>query len=273
MTPAERREKNIPQRNYKGPATEEKPKATIRDIHASTDNDEVGGFSPFLNCDVFRIHGNVEQIERSKTMSKFTAAKTAVLFCTDVAARGLDIPNVTTIIQYDPPVDTEDYVHRVGRTARIGNDGISYLFLQENELGFVDLLRDRQVQIKPYSYDNLIMKGVEAMKGDNTELCMAALRAETIQTVKDNDLTLQAGQAWAASIAAYTSHHKSTRGIFRSQELHLGHLATAFGLDKAPAEIKEMIHEDRDLQERINKPPEEKKEYLPAFEERTSEFL
>ena len=287
-TPEMRRINHIPQRNYKGPSIKDKEaaaaaaagltdeqkaeaKITIRDIHASTDNDEVGSWSPFLECEVFRIHGNVDQIERSKTMAKFTAAEHAVLFCTDVAARGLDIPDVALIVQYDPPVDTEDYVHRVGRTARIGHDGISFLFLQERELGFIDLLHDRHVQIKEYK--NLIEKAVEEMKGDRTDTCMAALRAETISTVKENDLDLLAAQAWAASIAAYTSHHKSTRGIFRSQELHLGHYATAFGLDKAPAQLKEMIREDRDLQEKINKPPEERKELLPAFEERTSEFL
>ncbi|EAY12202.1 DEAD/DEAH box helicase family protein [Trichomonas vaginalis G3] len=273
MTPEERAQKKIPQRNYKGPnpnAEENKP--TIRDTHASTDNDEVGAFSQFFNCPVFRIHGNVDQIERSKTISKFTAAKSAIMFCTDVAARGLDIPNISVIIQYDPPVDTEDYVHRVGRTARIGHDGISYLFLQQNELGFIDLLRDRKVQIKPYKYEELQRKGVAAMLGDNPNLCFAAMRKETFECVKTNDLEMAAGQAWAASIAAYTSHHKTTRSIFRAQALHLGHLATAFGLEKTPAEIKEMLHEDRDLQESINKPTE-KKEMLPAFEERTSEFL
>lgn len=279
MTPGERAHRRIPQRNYKGPLNESEKqeektenKPTIMDKHASTDNDEVGGFSPFLNVPVFRIHGFVEHIERSKTISKFTSVKSGVLFCTDVAARGLDIPGVTLIVQYDPPVDTEDYVHRVGRTARIGKDGIAYLFLQKNELAFVDLLRDKKVNLKHYKYDELVRKGVDAMMGDDYDLCMAALRKESFETVQKNDLTMAAGQAWASSIAAYTTHHKTTRTIFRARDLHLGHLATAFGLEKTPAEIKEMLHEERDLQESINTPVE-KKQMLPAFEERTSEFL
>lgn len=250
-------------------------KATIKDPHASTDNDEIGNYSPFLKCPIFRIHGNVEQIDRSKTMSKFTASTSAVLFCTDVAARGLDIPDITTIIQYDPPVDTEDYVHRVGRTARIGHEGISYLFLQEFESKFVDLLKSKNIDIREYTYKRLVHKAVAAIGNDDDEICMAAMKKETASTNIDHDISIMAMRAWAASIKAYTSHKRETRYIFNKRELHLGQMAAAFGLENTPAQIKEILHEERELTSASKRPDEqqEKPKYLPSFEERTSEFL
>ncbi|KAG1240304.1 hypothetical protein G6F68_017794 [Rhizopus microsporus] len=68
---------------------------------------------------VFRLHGELNQQIRSETFSEFSKASAGVLFCTDVAARGLDLPNVDRIIQYDVPTDLKDYVHRAGRTARL----------------------------------------------------------------------------------------------------------------------------------------------------------
>lgn len=279
MTPAERRERkskprNLNQENKRD--EESKGNATIKDIHASTDNDEIGGYSPYLKCPIFRIHGNVDQIDRAKTISKYTTEKTAVLFCTDVAARGLDIPGITTIIQYDPPIDTEDYVHRVGRTARIGNDGIAYLFLQDFELGFINLLENKKVNIKEYGFQRLVKRAVAAMKGDDDDLCFAAMKKETVSTVEDNDLENLAARAWASSIKAYTSHKKETRLIFDKTKLHLGHMAAAFGLEKTPQDIKEMLSEERELISKSKRPDEpgaNDQQFLPAFEERTSEFL
>jgi ATP-dependent RNA helicase DDX31/DBP7 len=200
-----------------------------------------------------------------------------VLFCTDVAARGLDIPNVNAIIQYDPPIDSEDYVHRVGRTARIGNDGIAYLFLQDFEFGFADLLRKRNIELSEYRYDRLMTRAVEAMGGDDVELCMAALRQETISTIgnADNDIGNLAARAWASAIRAYTSHRRETRDIFNKVKLHLGHMAAAFGLEKTPAELKEALAEERELLKRSKRPDEGPvpRRHLPAAEERVSEFL
>ena len=255
---------------------EEQRKPTIMDIHASTDNDEIGSYSPYLKCPIFRIHGNIDQIDRAKTISKFTAAKSAVLFCTDVAARGLDIPDVNCIIQYDPPIDTEDYVHRVGRTARIGKDGISYLFMQEFELGFIGMLEKKNVDIREYKYKRLKDRAVRAMGGDDVERCMAAMRQETMSTNADNDIKDLAAKAWASSIKAYTSHKKDTRHVFNKKYLHLGHMAAAFGLQETPEQLKETLAEERELLKRSKRPDEEKidkKKMLPAFEERVSEFL
>jgi ATP-dependent RNA helicase DDX31/DBP7 len=250
MTPAERRARRSEPRRE---VVSHEP--TIRDVHKSVDNDEIGGFSPFLKCQLFRIHGNVEQIDRVKTISQFTGAQSAVLFCTDVAARGLDIPDVNAIVQYDPPVDSEDYVHRVGRTARIGRDGIAYLFLQDFESGFARLLRERSIQVQEFPYRVLMRLAVDAMGGDDDELCFAAMRKETFTTANENDLTNLAAKAWASAIKAYTNHRKETRDIFNKTKLHLGHTAAAFALEKTPAELKEMLAEERDLIKRSRRGP------------------
>ncbi|KAI6133323.1 DEAD-domain-containing protein [Pisolithus croceorrhizus] len=72
--------------------------------------------------------------------------------CTNVAARGLDIPRVDWIIQYDPPDDPRDYIHRVGRTARAGKVGKSLLFLLESELGFLRYLQQAKVPLNEYTF-------------------------------------------------------------------------------------------------------------------------
>jgi ATP-dependent RNA helicase DDX31/DBP7 len=75
-------------------------------------------------------------------------AKTGVLLCTDVAARGLDFPAVTSIIQYDPAGEPSEYVHRVGRTARLGQRGEALMLLLPSERGYVDLMAGRGVALK-----------------------------------------------------------------------------------------------------------------------------
>jgi ATP-dependent RNA helicase DeaD len=77
------------------------------------------------------IHGGFSQNKRSKTMEMFNDAKAGVLVCTDVAARGLDIDNVSHIYNYESPNDPKDYVHRIGRTARAGEAGIAISLICE----------------------------------------------------------------------------------------------------------------------------------------------
>ncbi|RYY32262.1 DEAD/DEAH box helicase, partial [archaeon] len=72
----------------------------------------------YIDVPVLDIHGKQKQAKRTSTFFDFCKAKSGILLCTDVAARGLDIPYVDWIIQYDPPDDPKEYIHRVGRTAR-----------------------------------------------------------------------------------------------------------------------------------------------------------
>jgi ATP-dependent RNA helicase DDX3X len=74
------------------------------------------------------IHGDRNQREREEALTSFRSGYTPVLVATAVAARGLDIPNVTHVVNYDLPTDIDDYVHRIGRTGRAGNTGRSTAF-------------------------------------------------------------------------------------------------------------------------------------------------
>jgi ATP-dependent RNA helicase DDX31/DBP7 len=93
------------------------------------------------NTPILKLHGDMEQKARLGTYQSFCKLDKGILLCTDVAARGLDINDVTQVVQYDPPTDVKDYVHRVGRTARLGKSGEACLFLMPSELEYLDILK------------------------------------------------------------------------------------------------------------------------------------
>lgn len=77
------------------------------------------------------IHGDKSQREREEALRSFKRGETPVMVATDVASRGLDIPNVTQVVNYDLPSNTDDYVHRIGRTGRAGNTGSALAYINE----------------------------------------------------------------------------------------------------------------------------------------------
>ncbi len=84
-----------------------------------------------INAD--SIHGNKSQNQRKRALKRFKKGKTRVLVATDVAARGIDVQNITHVINYDIPPQPETYVHRIGRTARAGTSGTAISFCSPNE--------------------------------------------------------------------------------------------------------------------------------------------
>lgn len=96
----------------------------------------------YIDIPVTDIHGKQKQQRRTTAYFEFCQAEKGILLCTDVAARGLDIPAVDWIIQYDPPDDPKEYIHRVGRTARgKSGKGRALLMLLPEELGFLSFLK------------------------------------------------------------------------------------------------------------------------------------
>lgn len=106
----------------------------------------------YIDVPVLDLHGKQKQQKRTNTFFEFCNAPSGILLCTDVAARGLDIPKVDWIIQFDPPDDPRDYIHRVGRTARAGKAGKSLLFLLPSELGFLRFLKVAKVPLNEYQF-------------------------------------------------------------------------------------------------------------------------
>ena len=102
---------------------EEKSKLIMLFCNTRHNTDTVVGNLKTNGFNAIAIHGGFSQNKRNKTLEQFNDAKTKVLVCTDVAARGLHIDNVSHVYNYDVPNDPKDYVHRIGRTARAGEEG------------------------------------------------------------------------------------------------------------------------------------------------------
>ncbi|MQF70057.1 DEAD/DEAH box helicase [SAR202 cluster bacterium AD-804-J14_MRT_500m] len=93
------------------------------------------------NIPVAGIHGGMTQPQRNAGMRAFETGTMRLLVATNVAARGLDIPKVTHVINYDMPQNLEEYIHRIGRTARMGGDGTAITFVSEWDFPMLDTLK------------------------------------------------------------------------------------------------------------------------------------
>lgn len=163
------------------------------------------------------LHGSMKQAQREATLAAFTDLPAGVLLCTDVAARGLDIPDVSWIVQYDPPQDPDSFVHRVGRTARMGRSGSALVLLLPHELPYVEFLKLRKVPLE---------------EGE----CVADVAGLAPRLRKeaeaDREVMETAARAFVSYVRGYKEHR--CRFIFRLQELHVGRLATSLGLLRLP---------------------------------------
>ena len=86
-----------------------------------------------MKLPVAEMHSDLDQSERDSTMQAFKGGKVNVLVATDIVSRGIDIEDISVVINYDVPHDAEDYVHRIGRTARASADGLAITFVSEDE--------------------------------------------------------------------------------------------------------------------------------------------
>ncbi|KAF8005789.1 hypothetical protein BT93_K0159 [Corymbia citriodora subsp. variegata] len=167
----------------------------------------------YIQVDCFDIHGKQKQQKRTTTFFDFCKAEKGILLCTDVAARGLDIPAVDWIVQYDPPDEPKEYIHRVGRTARgEGGKGNALLFLIPEELQFLRYLKAAKVPVKEYEYD---------------EKKLANVQSHLEKLVANNYyLNKSAKDAYRSYILAYNSH--SMKDIFNVHRLDLQAVAASF---------------------------------------------
>lgn len=84
------------------------------------------------------LHGDIPQKQRELTFKAFREGKVKCLVATNVAARGLDIPEVDLIVQLDPPKDIDTYIHRAGRTARAGREGVCITFYDKKKINLIE---------------------------------------------------------------------------------------------------------------------------------------
>ncbi|KAJ3297591.1 DEAD-box ATP-dependent RNA helicase [Borealophlyctis nickersoniae] len=107
------------------------PSLALVFVQTKRSADALAYFLSSKKVPVTSIHGDRSQMERERALRSFRSGQTPIMIATDVASRGLDIPNVTHVINYDLPNDIDDYVHRIGRTGRAGNVGRATAFFNE----------------------------------------------------------------------------------------------------------------------------------------------
>ena len=193
-----------------------------------------------------KLHGSLPQPLRTATLASFSrSADPCVLLCTDVASRGLDLPNIDLVIEYDPPFSSDDHLHRVGRTARAGREGRAVIFLMPGgEEGYVEILRggykDGIGRVARSSSEEVLKKGFEAPKSTSgaweeqaTEWQLSVERW-VLDSPKAGEM---ARKAFVSHVRAYATHVAKERGMFDVKDLHLGHLAKAFALRDRPGNM------------------------------------
>ncbi|VEN55959.1 unnamed protein product [Callosobruchus maculatus] len=173
-----------------------------------------------LQLPVLAIHGKLKE-KRNSIVEEYRNSNRGLLLCTDVMARGIDIPEIDWVLQWDPPASARAFVHRVGRTARQGQPGSSLILLLENEETYVNFIQTNQKV-------NLVCCDDTA-----TEEKIIEFR-DRIRNMarKDRALMEKGVQAFVSHIRAYSKHECSL--ILRVKELPLGAVAATYGLLQLP---------------------------------------
>lgn len=173
----------------------------------------------YIDLPVMCIHGKQKQTKRTTTFFQFCNADSGILLCTDVAARGLDIPDVDWIVQFDPTDDPKEYIHRVGRTARgEGGKGHALLILRPEELGFLRYLKQANVPLNEFEFSWSKVSNIQP-------------QLEKLVS-KNYFLNLSAKEAYKAYVRAYESH--SLKHIYDVQNLDMKAVGTSFGFIVPP---------------------------------------
>ncbi|KZT10950.1 DEAD-domain-containing protein [Laetiporus sulphureus 93-53] len=212
---------------------------------------------------VFRLHGSLPLQTRQASLrgfssvpsSKTSGSTSSILLCTSVASRGLDLPLVRAVIQYDLPTEggATEYVHRVGRTARVGKGGEAWSFVEPSEIEWVKWVdakmqgdtkpvgeeADQKKSVGPQGIpmESVLRSGFGG-EGDEYEE-----RATEVQlsferwVLRGKHNAEMARKAYLSHMRAYATHPSDEKHIFHIRHLHLGHLAKAFALREAPTAV------------------------------------
>lgn len=170
---------------------------------------------------VFALHGKMKK-KRGKILQRFKESEKAMLLCTDVIARGVDIPEIDWVLQWDPPSNAAAFVHRVGRTARQGNIGNALIVLLPTEDDYVAFLTKNQ---------KVILTEVELDPAPADDLIELNKTIHDLQ-LKDRNLFDKGTRAFVSHIRAYSKHECNL--LLNLKDLDLGKIATSYGLLKLP---------------------------------------
>lgn len=213
---------------------------------------------PTHSITTYRLHGSLPQALRTSTLAHFTKnSEPSLLLATDVASRGLDLPNVDLVIEFDPAFAREDHLHRIGRTARAGRDGRACIFLMPGcEEGYVDILKENRkgsearLHIGRQDANEILKKGLTLSEPSQGPKIAKAEKIGYAEKATELQLAIErwalasparlesARRAFQSHVRAYATHVAAERRYFDIKELHLGHLAKAFALRERPSGMK-----------------------------------
>lgn len=223
------------------------------------------------NTVTYKLHGSLSQQVRTSTLLAFikndgiNSSKHAILFCTDVASRGLDLPNISNVVEFDPPFSVEDHLHRIGRSARLGQTGFATLFLLPGpEEGYVEgkieSVHPKKGNLRIVKYENFLKEGFAEEESDEGKKEKKNGKPDPKQKqgkwdihattwhldverwlLEDTSAHDKAVQAFTSHIRAYATHLSSERQFFNVKLLHFGHLAKSFGLRETPKKLGKTI--------------------------------
>lgn len=199
----------------------------------------VGYFSEFFNVglgiEVIELHSKKSQGYRNKASDKFRKAKRAILFTSDVSARGVDYPDVTGVIQVGLPESRDQYIHRLGRTGRAGKKGEGIVLLAPFESKFIRELKNIDITLNKRATE-LIASPMDEEASRSFNAVMSRIRSG------DAKLTTSAEQCYQSFLGYYRGHMKRT-DIHTKEDLvnTANTLAKAMGLKEQPGLTKKAV--------------------------------
>lgn len=213
---------------------------------------------------IFRLHGSLPTPIRLASLrgfsaipsskSKKPAPASSILLCTSVASRGLDLPLVRAVIQYDLPTEggATEYVHRVGRTARAGKGGEAWSIVAPSESEWVKWVEGKMrgdmtgeksdgekinITLEGASIENVLAKGFGGNGLEYEERATEVQLSFERWVLRRKENAELARRAFTSHMRAYATHPSNEKHIFHVRHLHIGHLAKAFALREAPKTI------------------------------------
>eukprot|EP01062_Namystynia_karyoxenos_P082097 TRINITY_DN9181_c0_g1_i1.p1 TRINITY_DN9181_c0_g1~~TRINITY_DN9181_c0_g1_i1.p1 ORF type:complete len:727 (+),score=309.08 TRINITY_DN9181_c0_g1_i1:91-2271(+) len=188
------------------------------------------------------LHQNMSQEDRLLALDRFRTREAGVLVTTELSARGLDIPGVKTVINYDIPADITAYVHRVGRTARIGNQGRAVSFVRPQDL---DLMRNVMRLCKATAAGagaaKLKRRDIDQGRLDGALQRLQALRPKITERV-------QQGRMERELALATRKVDKAENTVRFSDEIHARPRSTWFSSEKEKKQARKRAREEREAQ-------------------------
>ncbi|CAH0747559.1 unnamed protein product [Diatraea saccharalis] len=212
------------------------------DYKVDYNNQEEGGLVP-VDLEMFSLHGSMPHEQRMEVFKQFRAARNGVLICTDVAARGLDVPRVDLVLQYCAPASATDYVHRVGRTGRAAQVGAAVMFLLPSEAEFVRHLEQKRIRLRQ-SDESKVLEPLRSVAPTAANAARAAIAVQSkleYTAHSSKEWLARASRAYTSWVRFYSGYPREVRQWLDAKQLHLGHAAKAFALRDTPAVLARRV--------------------------------